>query len=198
MQVSTFGKGMARALAAAPPLPEPRQRRIVPRHLGVEPPDFPSRLPQPDAQLRLFSGDQGVIVPAYVLQRLKPHQRIAATGLRLTHRRIPFRVDQGIIDRRLRETLPPPAADDGDIRAVLQKLPRGRQPSVPQHTVPVKELDEARRSLQRIDPGIPGAGRGEGTRHVQRDHRGAALLRFRHGPVCRSGIDVDDLRHLPL
>ena len=58
MEPGDFRVGIAAANGTFPPLAKPCDGRVVPGHFGIEPPDLPTPLAQPQAKLRLFAGDK--------------------------------------------------------------------------------------------------------------------------------------------
>lgn len=65
-------------------------------HFGLQPPDLPARAPQPQAKLWLLARDQSLTIAADLLQGDAPHQSIAATGLGLANRGVPFLVAEAV------------------------------------------------------------------------------------------------------
>jgi hypothetical protein len=201
MQRRPFGKSMTRAATAAPPLREMQHRGIVPRHLGLEPPDPPAAPPKPQAKFGLLPGDQILAVSPHFLQGGKPHQRIAAAGLGLAHRGIPFRIGQPVVDRGLGMDLAPPPADHREIGPRLQ-IARGRgNPARVQLAIAIEKLHEFG-TLRLGAPGEPGetgiasAGGGEGKAEVKLHHLGPAGARRRDGAIGRAAVDIDHLTDL--
>ena len=98
MQGRTFGKGMPRALAAPPPLPEPRDVRVMQRHFHRQPANAPPGCPQTDAHLGLLSGNQRFAETPDGGDRIMANQHVAAHGAGVADRRVPFQVAQPVID----------------------------------------------------------------------------------------------------
>jgi hypothetical protein len=106
VQVGAFGEGVSSTLRTLAPLAESKQRSVVQRHFGMQPPDAPAGLPQAHAQLRFLARDQVVSVAADSAQRVDAHHHVAAAGADLADRRIPLDVAKAVVNGSFREALP--------------------------------------------------------------------------------------------
>lgn len=199
MQGRTFGESMSRAFRAPPPLRQLRNRCVMQRHLGVDPPDLPTRPAQPLAKLRLLARDQVLAVAAHLLEIPQPHQRIPAAGQRLADRRVPFAVTEPVIDRSLRVPLASATTDHHGTGVVAEALQPARHPARHHLAIAIDELDvigRCARCSQRKHTGIARPRRREGARKVKPDHNRACPPRQRLRAIGRAAVDIDQPPHL--
>jgi hypothetical protein len=164
-------------------------------HVRIDAQDHLALGPHAPAEVRFLAADQARIEAPDLLECLRPHQRIAAAGLRLSDRRVPLDVAQPVVDRRVAEALAPAAADDDRVGSRRQRLHPRLDPARLQLAVPVDELHEPelRPELAQVLPALVACARSrEGDRHVELDHLHAHPARQRHAAVLGAGIDVDD------
>ncbi len=121
-----------RAVAAAdlpsPPLAEASDRRIVQRHLRIHSEQFPIRMAKTQTKLRFLAGHHADIKAAGRGERGEAEHRVAADAFGRSDGRVPFEVHQAIVNRTVRESLAPPAANRRQARIRLQfRRPRAGQ-----------------------------------------------------------------------
>ena len=142
MKVGDFGVCVAPACGSPPPLAEACHGGIMHCHLGVEPPYLPASLPQSQAELRLFAGEEGRSKAADLLEWTDAKHGISAAGRGLADRRIPLLIAQPIIERSLGKAFAPSAANDGDVWVLSQEALGRFQPPADKLTVAVDELNK--------------------------------------------------------
>jgi hypothetical protein len=74
---------------------------------------------QAHAKLGLLASDQVLSIPADLGQCIGAHHHVAAAGLGLADRRVPFGIAKPVVDRALRVALAPAAAHRGDLRMLV-------------------------------------------------------------------------------
>ena len=187
---------MSGAARAAPPLAEAVDVGIVERHLGIDAPDRPAPASKPEAELGLFPRDERGVVAAHFVKRRDPHQRVAAAGLRLADGRIPFGIDQTIVDRRLGKAFAPAPTDHGRAGGRVEEVAGRFDPAGLNLAIAVDELDIGRRQRIRLggcQTGVSGAGGGEALRGIESHDLGPARLGLGDAAIGRATVDVDEV-----
>ena len=110
-----FGKGVATASGASPPLAEAGYGCIVERHLSLQTNDPPSLATQPYAELGFFACDETVAIATDGLQRGNPHHDIATASESIAWRSIPLPIAELIVDRSVGKAFAPPAEYGGNV-----------------------------------------------------------------------------------
>jgi hypothetical protein len=152
-----------------PPLAQILHVRVVKRHFDIEPLDIPTVPPQTKAQIRLFASDQRTVEPSDASKGIHSNQRIAATGFRRSHRRIPLDITQPGESRPLRVPLAPAAAYNRGGLLALEKRERDVDPSRLKLAIAVDKLHELHTGMhfqEALNASISGARGGESPREV--------------------------------
>jgi hypothetical protein len=92
-----------------------RHSRIVRGHFLVDTDNLPPVFAQTDAQFGFFTGDHFVTEAAGCKDRIKSIHRVAAAGIGIADRCIPFEIAKPIVDAGVGKSFTPSATNDNNV-----------------------------------------------------------------------------------
>src|SRR6187551_1996650 len=132
--------GIPAAHRPPPPLAKVCYGGVMPRHFHIETPDFPTKLAQPQAKLRLFAGNERASISANRLECVRSNHGVTAACGRLSDRCVPFDIAEAIVNRGPRMTLAPSPTYDRDVAPSSEKFQTRLEPARYEFTIAVDKL----------------------------------------------------------
>src|SRR3546814_12385598 len=132
-------------------------------------------------------------------ERIDSEPRVAAPGLSLTDRRIPFAIAHPVVEAALGVALAAATAYRRHRRLGAQKCLCGGKPAGFEFAITIDELDifEVRpRAENCLEAGIASPRRGKGQGEIELDHHGAHRTRQFGAAIGRGAVDISDW-HVP-
>src|SRR5262249_55780819 len=157
---------ITRTGGTAPPLAKTGHRRIVQRHVVVEPPHLPTGLAQADAKFGLLAGNQICPIASSLKECVGAHQGIAAACSRSADGRVPFKIAKPVVDGSVRIALTTPAAGYGGLGVFVEEPARAVDPSRNDLAITIHKLDVFQRWVQLPEPFEPRVARSRGRKRV--------------------------------
>ena len=123
-------------------------------------------------QIRVFPGDQGLVVATHLLEDTRADHHVTAEAGRVSDWRVPFEIGEPVVHAGLWLPLAPATGDNGNLGVAVQADAGRCQPARLDLAVAIDELHAIETGLQLAEPGkarVATPGCGEGARRVQLD-----------------------------